>query len=129
MPNFNKPLSDLKTFQDKWLFVLKNLQNLNEIPSVLQDKVFKKLFQVADLAGMTRKERQDYEESLKYYRDLKNVTDTAKIEGKIERDIEIIISNFKKGQNNEIIALFTDIPVEKVNQIIQDYKNGFYPNL
>jgi hypothetical protein len=113
---------------------LKNLQNLNEIPVVLKEGVFKKLFQVADLAGMNRQERQNYEESLKYYRDLKNANDTAKndgiiegilkgkIEGKAERDIEIVISNYKKGQSNEIIALFTDMPLEKVIQIIQDYQ-------
>jgi predicted transposase/invertase (TIGR01784 family) len=137
MPNFNKPLSDLKTFQDKWLFVLKNLQNLKDIPVVLKDGVFKKLFQVADLAGMNRKERQDYEESLKHYRDLKNVTDTyrtegkieGKIEGKMERDVEIVIHHYKKGHNSETIANFAVISLEKVNQIIQNYQNGKYPNL
>jgi predicted transposase/invertase (TIGR01784 family) len=149
MPNFNKPLSDLKTFQDKWFFVLKNLQNLNEIPVSLKDGVFKKLFQVADLAGMNRKERQDYEESLKYYRDLKNVTDTAKnegivegiiegkmkgkiegkIEGKEERDAEIVIRIHKKGRDNDFIADLTGIMLETVNRIIQNYQKGQYPHL
>jgi predicted transposase/invertase (TIGR01784 family) len=149
MPNFNKPLSDLKTFQDKWLFVLKNLQNLDEIPSVLQDGIFKKLFKVADLAGMNRKERQDYEESLKYYRDLKNVTDTAKtegkmegkiegkmegkiegkIEGKMQSQVEIVMRNHKKGRTNDFIEDITGLTAAEVHQIIQDYQNGLYPNL
>ena len=132
MPNFNKPLSDLKTFQDKWLFVLKNLQNLNESPISLKDGVFKKLFQVADLAGMNRKERQDYEESLKYYRDLKNVTDTAKtegkaegkIEGKVEKEVEIVIRNYKKGRDSDFIEDITGLTENEVHQIIQDYQNG-----
>ena len=70
-------------------------------------------------------ERQDYEESLKYYRDLKNVTDTAKIEGKQELYAELVINHFKNGHTPEMIATF----IEKVNQIIQDYNDGLYPNL
>ncbi|HNN30118.1 MAG TPA: hypothetical protein PKL36_13830, partial [Agitococcus sp.] len=39
------------------------------------------LFEAAKIAKFTPVERQVYEDSLKYYRDLKNVTDTARGEG------------------------------------------------
>jgi hypothetical protein len=39
------------------------------------------LFQVADMANLSKEERSDYISSLKYYRDMKNVTDTAFQEG------------------------------------------------
>lgn len=36
---------------------------------------FKKLFETAEIAKSTPTEREQYEDSLKYYQDLKNVTD------------------------------------------------------
>lgn len=39
------------------------------------------LFEAAQIACFTPMERQAYEDSLKYYRALKNVTDTAREEG------------------------------------------------
>ena len=42
-----------------------------------KERVFKHLFKAAQIAQFEPKEREAYENSLKYYRDLKNVTDTA----------------------------------------------------
>ncbi len=49
---------------------------------------FKKLFETAEIAKFTPDERTKYEESLKYYRDLKNVVDTSFDEGREEGKIE-----------------------------------------
>ena len=43
---------------------------------------FQKLFEAAEIAKFTPDEKNKYEESLKYYRDLKNVVDTSFDEGK-----------------------------------------------
>lgn len=51
------------------------------MPSRLQNKIFTKLFGEAELANLQAKDREAYEESLKIYRDLKNVTDTAYDQG------------------------------------------------
>ena len=64
------------------LYVLKNLQNLEKRPKKLQEKIFEKLFQTAEIAKFNPKQRQQYESSLKYYRDLKNSIDTAREEGR-----------------------------------------------
>ena len=52
-----------------------------EHPAALQERVFKRLFEQAEIAKYTPEERQDYEESLKVYRDMKNVLDTAELKG------------------------------------------------
>lgn len=49
--------------------------------STLQDRVFQKLFETAEIAKFTPAEREAYEESLKYFRDLNNVVDTSRKEG------------------------------------------------
>ncbi|WP_338848728.1 Rpn family recombination-promoting nuclease/putative transposase [Massilia sp. W12] len=84
LPNFSKTLEELHTLQDKWLFVFRHLDELESLPDVLQEEVFVKLFQIAELIAFEPQDRAAYQASLKYYRDLKNVTDTAYDEGRAE---------------------------------------------
>jgi len=81
MPNFNKEIDQLETHLDKWFYVLKNLNKFDRIPEKIKDKIFQKVFKIAEYHNLTKEDRQAYEESLKYYRDLKNSLDTADLEG------------------------------------------------
>lgn len=81
MPKFTKTLEELETRFDKWLYVLKNLSQLQDIPPKLQERIFMKLFRSAEIAQFNREEYQSYENSLKYYWDLGNSLDTAREEG------------------------------------------------
>ncbi len=121
MPNFNKTEEELQTLQDKWLYVFKHLPKLQERPERLQEKVFDKLFQVAEIARFDKQEREAYQESIKYYRDLKNVTDTAKNEGKLEYQVEIVINAYIKGYAATQIADITGITLQRVEEIIQQH--------
>ena len=89
MPKFNKSIEELETRYDKWLFVLKNLHRFDKRPEKLKEKIFLKLFKTAEIAKFSPDEFQNYENSLKYYRDLKNSLDTAKEEGRLEEKIKI----------------------------------------
>ena len=82
MPKFNKGEDELVTMFDKWLFVLRNLSRLLDRPAALQERIFTKLFEQAEIARFTPQERQDYEESIKVYRDLTNVVRTAERKGR-----------------------------------------------
>jgi len=77
MPKFKKPLSEVKTHQDKWLYALKNLTLLENVPEGFREDVFLSFFKAAEIAKLEPVEREAYEKSLKYYRDMKNVIDTA----------------------------------------------------
>ena len=81
MPKFTKKEEELETMYDKWLYVLHNLSRLMERPAALQEYVFKRLFDQAEIAKYSPEERQDYEDSLRVYRDMKNVLDTAELKG------------------------------------------------
>jgi predicted transposase/invertase (TIGR01784 family) len=50
MPRFNKTESEIQTHFEKWLYFLKNLESFNEIPEILQEKVFVDCFQKAEIA-------------------------------------------------------------------------------
>jgi len=81
LPKFLKTIDELVTDFDKWCFLLRHLPELTDRPARLQEKVFLKVFELAEIAQYSSVEAAAYEESLKVYRDLKNVVDTAFDEG------------------------------------------------
>jgi len=100
MPNFTKTENELETNFDKWLFVIKNLHRLDNIPERLKTKIFEKLFKTASYSALNKADRDKYEESLKYYNDLKNSLDTAFYDGKEEARLEMQ-NLIKEAQNRE----------------------------
>ncbi|MEO0771331.1 MAG: Rpn family recombination-promoting nuclease/putative transposase [Cyanobacteria bacterium J06649_4] len=84
LPKFNKTLEQLETQRDKWLYLLRHLPDIEGQPRPFQDPVFLQLFEVAELANFSRNEQDSYQSSLKYYRDMNNVIDTARMEGREE---------------------------------------------
>jgi len=88
LPKFKKKIDELSTNFEKWLFVLKNLHKLNKVPDQLKEERFEKLFAIAEVAHFTREELKSYEDSKKFYRDIKNSMDTAFEEGKVEGKVE-----------------------------------------
>lgn len=98
LPKFKKKIDELSTNFEKWLFVLKNLHKLNKIPDQLKEKRFEKLFAIAEVAHFTREELKSYEDSKKFYRDIKNSMDTAFEEGKVEGKVEGKEEGLKQGE-------------------------------
>ncbi|MEN8444540.1 MAG: Rpn family recombination-promoting nuclease/putative transposase [Cyanobacteria bacterium J06555_13] len=84
LPKFTKTVDQLESHFDKWLFLLKHLPDLNDPPQALQSQTFKQLFEVAEIANFSPAEQDAYEDSLKYYRDLNNVVNTSRQEGREE---------------------------------------------
>jgi len=117
MPKFDKKVDELETRFEKWLFVLKNLHKLDRIPDNLRENIFLKLFETAEISKFNQQEYQDYENSLKYYRDLKNSLDTAREEGKIEGKIEIALVMLKDNEPISKIIKYTGLTEDEINQI------------
>ena len=88
MPKFVKLESELENDFDRWMYVFRNMHKLDSIPPRIQGKIFEKLFGEAELAKLKPKDMKAYEESLKVYRDLKAVTDTAFEDGYKEAENE-----------------------------------------
>lgn len=87
MPKFNKTEEELVTMFDKWLFVLRNLSSLLERPRALQERVFVRLFEAAEIAKFDKRELYEYEESLKNFRDMYSVITTAEKKGRAEGEV------------------------------------------
>jgi predicted transposase/invertase (TIGR01784 family) len=118
MPKFNKSLDELETRFDKWLYLLKNLNKLDRIPERLRERIFERLFEVAEVAKFSKEDRLSYEDSLKYYRDLKNTLDTAFEEGKVEGKVEVIKNGAAAGLDVPTLAKITGLTEEDVIKIL-----------
>jgi len=113
MPKFNKTVEELETRFDKWIYVIRNLNRLDKVPDKLRERIFEKLFETAEIAKFTADQVRSYEDSLKYYRDLKNSLDTAKEEGKIEVATEML----KENESVEKIIRFTGLSREQIEKL------------
>lgn len=125
MPNFRKTEEELETLQDKWFYLLRHLAELQNRPQRLQDKVFDRLFEAAEIARFNPEEREAYEDSLKYYRDVKNSLDTAREEGreegiqigKEEEKINIALRMLAKGFTPAEISEVTGLLASEIQKL------------
>jgi predicted transposase/invertase (TIGR01784 family) len=128
MPNFKKTEGELETDFDKWMYVLRHLPYLQNRPAALQERIFQKLFEAAEIARFDAEEKARYEESLKYYRDLKNVVDTSfeegreegREEGKAEEKVEVILKSHEAGLDVETISKITGKSIEEIRKVIDE---------
>ncbi len=121
MPNFKQQEDELITRLDKWLYFIKHLEDFETIPTIFKDKVFTQAFEKAELAKFGQAELDSYENSLKIYRDLKGVIDTAydegKMEGKIEGKMEVAKTLKENGVSTEIIIKATGLSETEIDKL------------
>lgn len=134
LPRFQKSAEQLETLQDKWLYVFRHLHELEDVPDTLHEDIFQRTFAIAQLSQFTPDERKAYEDSMKYYRDLKNSYDTAHQAGlaeglelgeqigleKGERlAMQKVVLNLRaSGLQPEAIAQVTMLTVDEVMEIL-----------
>jgi predicted transposase/invertase (TIGR01784 family) len=121
MPKFRKTEQELVTLLDKWLYAIKNLATLMERPKALQEAVFKRLFEQAEIAAFNREELYDYRESQKDFWDLNNAIETAEKKGRAEGMKEGIIKTAKnmKAESlpTSLIVKMTGLSEEEINNL------------
>ncbi|WPP49248.1 PD-(D/E)XK nuclease family transposase [Catalinimonas niigatensis] len=96
---------------------MQNLHQLQSRPVKLQEKVFERLFNEAEIAKLKPEDMKAYEESLKTYRDNYSVIETAKKEGASEREIEIAKEMKKFGDPIDKISAITGLSKEEIEKL------------
>lgn len=74
---FKKHLWELETISDKWMYLLKHMHEMVDIPEVFSDHLFSRLFILSKIGKFTPDELKQYEESMKDMSDYYNIIDTA----------------------------------------------------
>ncbi|MEZ4884171.1 MAG: Rpn family recombination-promoting nuclease/putative transposase [Chitinophagales bacterium] len=130
VPKFDKQESELVTHFDKWMYILKNLYRFKKRPKALQERIFQRLFDAAELARFSKKDRMAYEENLKIYRDFlkiyrdfMNVVNTAVEEAvektKKESKVEVAAKALEKGFTVEDVSDITGLSLKTIEKIKQ----------
>jgi predicted transposase/invertase (TIGR01784 family) len=96
-----------------------------DIPQSIADEVFKQAFEKAELANLGAVEMDNYEKSLKIFRDLNGAFDTAfgdgklegKIEGKLEGKLEIAKALKNMGVLTATIIASTGLTKEEIEKL------------
>ena len=121
LPKFTKTLEQLDSHQDKWLYLLRHLPDLEDQPEPFKNPVILQLIEIAEIANFSTVEQDGYQSSLKYYRDLNNVISTSRQEGREEGRKESekrAIAQSLLGQLPiDAIAQATGLSREEVEQI------------
>ena len=91
LKKFTKTIEECTSHLDRWCYMLRNMDDMDTIPAMLgDDPLVKSAFDEARFLNMSKPDQNRYEQSLKIYRDLTNVVDTAYDDGvasmKRERD-------------------------------------------
>jgi predicted transposase/invertase (TIGR01784 family) len=92
MPLFNKQAHELETHFDKWVYFLKYLEDFDHIPTILNEPIFQKGFEIAEMAHLSSDQYDVYLKSVLSYNEAKAVKDTAFFDGEkqgMEKGIEV----------------------------------------
>ena len=143
IPKFDKKETELVTMYDKWMYVLKNLSKLMQRPAALQERVFTRLFEQAEIAKFNKQDQKLYEDSMNAYRDIVNAIRTAekkkyaegeaeglakglakglvegRAEGRAEGIVEVAKKMLDKGMAAALVAEMTGLPLGKVSNLKQ----------
>ncbi|MEA5403652.1 Rpn family recombination-promoting nuclease/putative transposase [Arcicella sp. DC2W] len=117
MPKFKKSIDELATRFEKWLYLIRNLNQLERIPESLRERIFEKVFETAEIAKFTPEQVLSYEDSLKYYRDLKNSLDTAREEGEANGIQKVTRNMLSLGLSMEMISKATGLSEEEISRL------------
>lgn len=100
---------------EEWIYTLKNMENMKEIPFAVRDEAFRRLSEVGSLAALSPEEKRNYDEDQKRYWILTSIEKTRYDEG-IEKGIENVARNMiQKGFSDESILLATGLTPEQLS--------------
>ncbi|WP_158799161.1 Rpn family recombination-promoting nuclease/putative transposase [Pedobacter sp. L105] len=117
---------DLETDLDKWLYLLKHMGHLEKIPASLNQGIFKKVFKIAEIANLTKEEKEMFDFGIKAEWDYQNAMDYAKeiateegLKQGLEKGLE---KGFKKGELKKALEIAGEMKKSDMSiQQIADY--------
>jgi predicted transposase/invertase (TIGR01784 family) len=114
LPKFQKREHELSSETDKWLYLLRHMPELSDIPRELQQAPYTQVFHLAELLMLSETERYYYEGSLKVEWDRVGQIETAREEGRLAGLRDTVRRMRAAGLDTAAIAQFTGLSVAEV---------------
>jgi len=139
LPKLQKEWSECSSELEKWVYLLKNLQNMSQMSPKMREPIFLELLETCEKGKFEETEWTQYEDSVMAYADLKNYTDYAHEQGHeegfakgIEQGIEQGIAQGernaqrkvaenlqKQGLSEEKIAEILGLSLDELKELFQ----------
>ena len=118
---FRKRLWELETTFDKWMYLLKHMHEMVDIPQIFQTPDFKRLFILSEIDNFTAEEYSEYQKSLTRMSDYYNIIDSAekraREEGR-EEGVKAVAKNMLNGGLPiEQIAELTGLSIDDIHEL------------
>ncbi len=143
LKKFHIKENELKTLKEKWIYFIKNAENLDVIPGHVDDDGLKEAYKDADLHNWDKEEWKDYDNASIAEQDaIGRITiaeKKAEKKGLIKGEKKGLIKGEKKGERKnqfavikqclkenmeiEMIARIVNLPIEEVEKIILKIQN------
>ena len=121
LERFNKYIWELETVFDKWMYLLKHMHEMVEIPKEFSDPLFTRLFLLAEIDKFTADEKEHYLKSLENMGDYDNIINTAVEEAEkrgIEKERKKSAKKLKElGVSLEIISQATGLSIDEIKTL------------
>jgi predicted transposase/invertase (TIGR01784 family) len=117
MPLFTKGEHELETHFDKWVYFLKHLEDFDHIPAILNEPIFQKGFDIAEVSHLSSDDYDAYLKSILEYNEAKAALDTAFYDGKIEGKIEVAKTMLAKGFDVDVVVEMTKLTSQEVSAL------------
>lgn len=117
MPLFNKKEHELENRFEKWIYFLKNLDSFDHIPAILNEPIFQKGFEIAELSHLSSVQYEQYQKSLIQYWEVKNITDTAFKEGVNQRNESIAKMMLLDNEPIDKIVRYTQLSIAQIEAL------------
>lgn len=118
LPLFQKEEEECENDFERWIYTLKNMETLKRMPFKARKAVFEKLEEIADVASLSKEERERYENSVNVYRTNLCVMDAAKEEGREEGRQEERLANARsmkaEGADYAFISKITGLSEDEI---------------
>lgn len=124
LPKFNKDISSLNTFQEKWCYFFKHTHKGEDIINILanSEEVIQKAYHELEAHNWTAAELFAYEAAEKSAKDARAreayVQQEARAEGRMEQRLEIAKKMLDKGQDIELISELTGLSVDEIRNMM-----------
>ena len=111
---FNKQLAECESFEERFLYYMKNLPIFVDKPDTHNEEFFEELLEAAEYAGLSKDMKEFYDHRLKNLRDNQNADDYAKRMAIKEDRINIAKNLLAMGLTPEQASQATGLTVEEV---------------
>jgi predicted transposase/invertase (TIGR01784 family) len=117
LPKFMKPLEELVEVTDKWIFFIKEAENLEVVPANVDDEGLNAAYQDANKHSWTKEELEAYDYAAMREQDERGKVELAEKRADKKAKNEVARKMKQKGLPNKDISDFTGLTMEEIDDL------------